>query len=217
MRRTAGANPMHSPRRGDARLRADPSGEHHHPTDVESPSSTPSSSAAAAAPPLPGAPAAGPPPPPHARAAAAAGVALRLGPWRGPEVRPELVAISVVYLVQGLLGLSRLAVFSLFKDELGLDPAAVGLLTGLGYAPWLIKPLYGFLSDAVPLWGYRRRSYLVVCGVVGEPRRCRAAPRALVPARPPAWRRQPDNITPAIFLFLPWILSRCSAPLKHRA
>jgi len=31
-----------------------------------------------------------------------------------------------------------------------------------------IKPIYGFLSDAVPLFGYRRRSYLVLCGLLGE-------------------------------------------------
>ena len=31
----------------------------------------------------------------------------------------------------------------------------------------MIKPLYGFMSDAVPLFGYRRRSYLALCGVLG--------------------------------------------------
>lgn len=32
----------------------------------------------------------------------------------------------------------------------------------------MIKPLYGFLSDSVPLWGYRRRSYLALCGLLGS-------------------------------------------------
>ena len=31
----------------------------------------------------------------------------------------------------------------------------------------MIKPLYGFLSDAVPLFGYRRCSYLALCGLLG--------------------------------------------------
>ena len=87
--------------------------------------------------------------------------------YRNFNYRPELVAIALVYLVQGLLGLSRLAVFTFFKNDLGLDPATVGILTGFGYAPWMIKPLYGFLSDSVPLWGYKRRSYLVLCGGLG--------------------------------------------------
>jgi MFS family permease len=28
--------------------------------------------------------------------------------------------------------------------------------------PWMIKPLYGLLTDLVPLWGYRRKTYLMV-------------------------------------------------------
>jgi len=81
--------------------------------------------------------------------------------------RPELVAISLVYLAQGLLGLSRLAVFTFFKDDLNLDPATVGILTGFTMVPWVIKPVYGFLSDSVPIWGYKRRSYLILCGILG--------------------------------------------------
>ena len=77
------------------------------------------------------------------------------------------MAIALVYLVQGLLRLSSLAVFTLFKDELNMDPATVGFLTGVTAFPWLIKPLYGFLSDSVPIWGYRRRSYLILCGALG--------------------------------------------------
>jgi len=45
--------------------------------------------------------------------------------------------LLAVYLVQGLLGLSRLAVFTFLKDELGLAPATVALVTSSGYAPWV--------------------------------------------------------------------------------
>ncbi|KAI7846290.1 hypothetical protein COHA_000218 [Chlorella ohadii] len=83
------------------------------------------------------------------------------------KAQPELVAIALVYLVQGLLGLSRLAVFTFLKDDLALAPATVALITSAGYAPWMVKPVYGFLSDAVPLFGYRRCSYLVLCGLLG--------------------------------------------------
>jgi folate/biopterin transporter len=115
-------------------------------------------------------------------------------------VEADLVAIVLVYFVQGALGLSRLAVSFFLKDELHLDPAQMALLTGASSAPWLVKPLWGFLSDAgaqrqprlrarargareeltrlppplsafraptVPLFGYRRRSYLVLCGGLG--------------------------------------------------
>lgn len=41
-------------------------------------------------------------------------------------------------------------------------------MTGLGAAPWVVKPVYGFLSDTVPIFGYRRRSYLIICGLLGK-------------------------------------------------
>ena len=31
--------------------------------------------------------------------------------------------------------------------------------------PWVIKPLYGVISDFLPLFGYRRRSYLLLANV----------------------------------------------------
>ena len=35
--------------------------------------------------------------------------------------------------------------------------------------PWVIKPIYGFITDTVPVFGMRRRPYLVGCGLVGAP------------------------------------------------
>lgn len=86
----------------------------------------------------------------------------------GLDLTPELTAIILVYLVQGILGLSRLAVSFYFKDDLGMDPAELAVFTGFSTLPWLIKPLYGFASDTFPLFGYRRRSYLVLCGLLGS-------------------------------------------------
>ncbi|OKH17760.1 folate/biopterin family MFS transporter [[Limnothrix rosea] IAM M-220] len=85
----------------------------------------------------------------------------------GQRVTPELFAILTVYFVQGILNLSRLAVSFFLKDDLNLTPAKVAALTGLAAFPWVIKPLFGFLSDGFPLFGYRRRSYLVISGLLG--------------------------------------------------
>ena len=71
------------------------------------------------------------------------------------------------YFLQGALGLSRLALNFYLKDELGLSPADLAALTGLASAPWVVKPLYGLLSDSTPLLGYRRKSYLALSGVLG--------------------------------------------------
>ena len=84
-----------------------------------------------------------------------------------PLLTFELVAILTVYFVQGALGLSRLALSFFMKDQLHLSPADVSALGGITTLPWVIKPLYGFLSDGVPILGYRRRSYLMLAGMVG--------------------------------------------------
>jgi folate/biopterin transporter len=85
----------------------------------------------------------------------------------GNEPTPELIAILLVYFVQGVVGLARLAVSFFLKDELGLSPAQVSALVGIAMLPWMIKPLFGFISDGLPLFGYRRRPYLILSGFLG--------------------------------------------------
>ncbi len=85
----------------------------------------------------------------------------------GNEPSPEVIAILLVYFVQGILGLARLAVSFFLKDELGLGPAEVSALTGIAALPWVIKPLFGFMSDGLPIFGYRRRPYIILSGLMG--------------------------------------------------
>lgn len=85
----------------------------------------------------------------------------------GQALSLELTAILLVYFVQGILGLARLAVSFFLKDDLGLTPAEVAALTGIATAPWTIKPLFGFISDGFPIFGYRRRPYLILSGLLG--------------------------------------------------
>ncbi|XP_021747475.1 folate-biopterin transporter 1, chloroplastic isoform X1 [Chenopodium quinoa] len=85
----------------------------------------------------------------------------------GVDMSPDTIAVAMVYFVQGVLGLSRLAVSFYLKDDLHLDPAETAVISGFSSFPWLVKPLYGFISDSIPLFGYRRRSYLVLSGLLG--------------------------------------------------
>jgi folate/biopterin transporter len=91
--------------------------------------------------------------------------------WRkllfGQEPTLELFAILIVYGVQGILGLAKLAVSFFLKDELHLSPAKVAALLGIAALPWVIKPLFGFVSDGLPIFGYRRRPYLILAGLLG--------------------------------------------------
>jgi folate/biopterin transporter len=85
----------------------------------------------------------------------------------GHEPTPELIAILLVYAVQGILGISRLAVSFFLKDELSLSPAEVAAMMGIAALPWVVKPLFGFISDGLPIFGYRRRPYLILAGLIG--------------------------------------------------
>ncbi|KAM0892698.1 hypothetical protein ACQ4PT_025584 [Festuca glaucescens] len=85
----------------------------------------------------------------------------------GVDLSPDNMAVAIVYFVQGVLGLARLAVSFYLKDDLHLDPAETAVISGFSSLPWLIKPIYGFISDSIPLFGYRRRSYLILSGFLG--------------------------------------------------
>ncbi len=97
---------------------------------------------------------------------------LNSHPWLtkilfGHQPTPELLAILLVYTVQGILGISRLAVSFFLKDELKLSPAEVGAMMGIAALPWIVKPIFGLISDGLPVFGYRRRPYLILSGLLG--------------------------------------------------
>lgn len=60
----------------------------------------------------------------------------------GVDLSPDNLAVAMVYFVQGVLGLARLAVSFYLKDDLHLDPAEVcklrfvGCVLGFGYISW---------------------------------------------------------------------------------
>ncbi|KAG7379619.1 hypothetical protein PHYPSEUDO_008346 [Phytophthora pseudosyringae] len=77
-----------------------------------------------------------------------------------------LVLITVVYVVQGFWSFTALAVNYFFKDNLGLRPTESQLLQMIVKVPWRVKPIYGILSDSLPLFGYHRKSYMMLCSVL---------------------------------------------------
>ncbi len=79
----------------------------------------------------------------------------------------ELGAIAVIYFVQGAMTISQLAVSFFLKDDLGLSPAEVASMVGITMLPWTVKPVYGLISDGFPVFGYRRRPYLLLSSVLG--------------------------------------------------
>jgi MFS family permease len=85
----------------------------------------------------------------------------------------KIFGIEKTYLVlfllsfsQGIQGLSDLAVSYLYKDDLKLEPFEVARISGIASIPWVIKPIYGFISDSFPILGYRRKPYLFFFGLI---------------------------------------------------
>ncbi len=72
---------------------------------------------------------------------------------------------AALYFVQSVgdptSGLIAQPVRSLLKSW-GESPAALAGLMALLAVPWTIKPIFGLLSDFVPLFGSRRRNYLLL-------------------------------------------------------
>lgn len=74
--------------------------------------------------------------------------------------------VIVVYGVsQGLgKGLSKVSTQYYLKDEQMVQPSEAQVYVGLILIPWIIKPVWGLLTDVVPILGYRRRPYFIFAG-----------------------------------------------------
>lgn len=74
------------------------------------------------------------------------------------------VAFGVIYFVQGIseptTGLVSQPNQALLRDW-GKNPEQVAAFVSLLTLPWCFKPLFGMLSDFVPLGAFRRKSYLL--------------------------------------------------------
>lgn len=84
-----------------------------------------------------------------------------LHPFKTAEARRLAILFAIVYFAQGMSALPNQVIAINFKDH-GLEADAVATFFLLASIPWFIKPLYGLISDFVPLFGQRRKSYLIV-------------------------------------------------------
>jgi folate/biopterin transporter len=84
------------------------------------------------------------------------------------QTTADIWAIILVYFIQGLLGISRLALSFYYKDMLHLSPADLSMISSISVLPWVIKPIYGFISDTYPFLGYKRKSYLMLSGFLSS-------------------------------------------------
>ncbi len=75
---------------------------------------------------------------------------------------------ALVYVVEGLGQIGGLIAQPLnyyLKEVHNWTPVQITAYLTVFNIPWIIKPLYGLISDFIPLFGYRRKSYLLLANV----------------------------------------------------
>jgi len=85
------------------------------------------------------------------------------------NVRRLMLFFATVYVVEGI-GQGRVGIIyqpiNYYLKEIGWTPLEVTAYLSLFNFAWVIKPAYGLLSDFVPLFGLRRKSYLILSSIL---------------------------------------------------
>jgi MFS family permease len=79
-----------------------------------------------------------------------------------PEARRLALIFVIVYFAQGMWYLPNLSITFFLKETFGFSAAQTATFFTITVIPWLIKPIYGLISDFVPLFGQRRKSYFIL-------------------------------------------------------
>lgn len=73
--------------------------------------------------------------------------------------------VTVYGISQGFGGaISRVASDYYWKDVQMVQPSEAQVYQGIASLPWIVKPLWGLLTDVLPVAGYRRRPYFILSG-----------------------------------------------------
>ena len=86
-------------------------------------------------------------------------------------IKRLLVFFALVYVVEGLgqiVGLISQPLNYYLKEVHGFSPLQVTAFLTVFNLPWIIKPVYGLVSDFLPLFGYRRKSYLIIANIAAS-------------------------------------------------
>ena len=78
-----------------------------------------------------------------------------------------VLGVVVVYgISQGLGGsLLRVGTEYYMKDVQKLQPSEAQIYQGVHSIPWMVKPLWGLMTDVIPMFGYHRRPYFIFAGI----------------------------------------------------
>ena len=86
-----------------------------------------------------------------------------------------MLYFGLVYVVEGIGqtgGLIAQPLNYYLKETFGWTPVQVTAYLTILNLPWIIKPVYGIVTDFLPLFGYRRKAYLVIANAAGAGAYC---------------------------------------------
>jgi len=78
------------------------------------------------------------------------------------------ILFGLIYFNQGIGGLASQPLYYFLRETMGISIATIMWMGSITSLPWMIKPLYGFLSDSVPLAGYKRKSYIILSAILSS-------------------------------------------------
>jgi MFS family permease len=86
-----------------------------------------------------------------------------------PAISRTMWFFAIVYAVEGTCqaksGIMWQPISHWLKETENWDAVAISASLAVLDIPWIIKPLWGAISDFIPLFGYRRRPYLVLAAL----------------------------------------------------
>ncbi len=84
-------------------------------------------------------------------------------------MNPLLMLMGGLYLIQTYSanpGLCAIPIALYLKETLRLSATQVASFQAIVFIPWVVKPIWGVVCDSILLFGYRLKSYFIVCYAV---------------------------------------------------
>ena len=85
---------------------------------------------------------------------------------KNAKMKRNKISILIIGFYAGLCVISDLAVKYYFKDKKKVETTNLTKILIMIKIPYLIKPLYGLILDFIPIFGYKKKSYLFICFLV---------------------------------------------------
>jgi MFS family permease len=73
---------------------------------------------------------------------------------------------ALAHFSQGISGLVSQPLYYFLRETRHLSVSRIMYLTSITTIPWMLKPVYGFLSDLWPINSYHRKPYIIISALI---------------------------------------------------